>query len=69
MSVSKPLEAWGRGRDEQDGRTEEEELVGTRLNAEETSSENSWTEKGVARSREMESLEREIEAIDKEGLC
>lgn len=71
VSGSRPLEGntpdapWGRGRDEPDGRTGEEELGGTRLKAEDTRSENSWTEKGAARSGEKESLETEIEAIVK----
>lgn len=59
VSASKPLEGALRGRDG------EEEAEGTRLKAEETRSENSWTEKGAAHSGEKESLEREIEAIVK----
>ena len=74
VSTSKPPEVaegcapdapWREGWDEPEGRSGEEELGGTRLKAEETRSENSWTEKGAAHSGEKESLEREIEAIVK----
>ena len=49
------------------GRDGEEEPEGTRLKAEETRSENSWTEKGAAHSGEKESLETGIEVIVKGG--